>query len=163
MFRCHLPIQLCLHLESKNLCCLPFCFYTETWALCCEADFVPLNCLPSACLKSIVTTKFSNGISGWLFQQNMAMAMALALVREARTTFPAITKGRKKISQTKLNITGNRGWQLDSLESTLHKVQWKLAPARWQLAHRRSVPHGHQSPSPPWIRHFILIFMNEIS
>lgn len=32
-------------------------------------------------------------------------------------------KGEKKISQTKLSITGNRGRQLDSLGSILHKVQ----------------------------------------
>lgn len=44
-----------------------------------------------------------------MFQQNMAMAMAFALVRETRSAFAAITKGRKEISPAKLNITGNRG------------------------------------------------------
>lgn len=39
----------------------------------------------------------------------MAIAMALALVREARSTFPAITIRRKELSPTKLNTTGNRG------------------------------------------------------
>lgn len=66
----------------------------------------------------------------------MAMAMALALVRETRSTFPAVTKGRKERSPTKLNTTGNRGAGLGSI---LHKVQWKPAPVSWQLAHRGSI------------------------
>ena len=47
-------------------------------------------------------------MSGRLFQQNMATAMAFAPVRWNRSTFPAVTKGRKGISPTKLNTTGNR-------------------------------------------------------
>lgn len=48
-----------------------------------------------------------------MFQQNIAVAMALALVWEARNTFAAITKGKKEISPTELNTTGNSlatGW-----------------------------------------------------
>lgn len=39
----------------------------------------------------------------------MAMTMALALVRETRSTFPAVTKGRREMNPAKLNTTGNRG------------------------------------------------------
>lgn len=37
------------------------------------------------------------------------MAMALALVKETRILFSVVTMGRKEISPTKLNTTGNRG------------------------------------------------------
>lgn len=111
-------------------------------------------------LKLIVTTKFSRRVSSWLFQQNIAVAMALALVWEARNMFPAITKGRKEISPTELNTTGNWSWQLDGLASIPQRVWWKSVPVSLQLAHRGSVWHGHQSPFPP---NFILVFMNENS
>jgi len=39
----------------------------------------------------------------------VAVAMALASVRENKNIFPGMIKGRKEISPTKLMTTGNRG------------------------------------------------------
>lgn len=94
-----------------------------------------------------------------MFQQNIVVAMALALVWEARNMFPDITKGRKEINPTELNTTGNElaaGWL--GLHPTKIMVEISLS----ELAAGTQRVSLTWSPE-PFFPHIILVFMNENS